>query len=325
MTADITEGVKTRIADGDPWTILNAAWQEGNKLLAFSPESITVFSCAARRTFWGNAEVGKETEPYQIVAPTSGFYTSGEFLRTNGFVNQHNVTQVIVAMREGEAKDNPEQEIVMSTHSFEGKVSMINRMATFIKATSEELAEANGKLAETNEKLEAANRQLSELAVTDAMTGIGNKTAYFAKVRELDAEIAAGKGSFTVGVFDMNGLKTINDSYGHEYGDKAIIDAAGALISVFGKDRLYRIGGDEFIAVLEGEEEIAGLFKKLDSALSEANRREKKYETPLSMSKGYALYDRECDREYREVAHRADDAMYEDKAEYYKKHERRRH
>ena len=325
MTADITEGVKTRIAYGDPWTILNAAWQEGNEMLAFSPESITVFSCAARRTFWGNAEVGKETEPYQIVAPTSGFYTSGEFLRTNGFVNQHNVTQVIAAMREGEAKANPEQEIVMSTHSFEGKVSMINRMATFIKATSEELAEANSKLAEANGKLEQANRQLSELAVTDALTGIGNKTAYFAKVREMDAEIAAGRASFTVAVFDLNGLKTINDNYGHECGDKAIVDAAVVLISVFGRNRIYRIGGDEFISVLEGEDEIAGLFEALDGAITEANKRETEYKSPLSMSKGYAVYDRKRDGEYREVAHRADDAMYEDKAEYYKKHDRRRH
>jgi len=325
MTADITEGVKTRIAYGDPWTILNAAWQEGNELLAFAPESIMVYSCAARRTFWGNAEVGKETEPYQIVAPTSGFYTSGEFLRTNGFVNQHNVTQVIAAMREGEAKARPEQEIVMSTHSFEGKVSMINRMATFIKATSEELAEANSKLAEANGKLEEANRQLSELAVTDALTGIGNKTAYFAKVREMDAEIAAKRASFTVVVFDLNGLKTINDNHGHECGDMAIVDAAEVLASVFGRDSLFRIGGDEFIAVLEGKSEIAGLFEALDCAIIEANMKETAYKTPLSMSKGYARYDQERDKEYREVAHRADDAMYEDKAEYYKKHDRRRH
>ena len=324
MTADITEGVKTRIAYGDPWTILNAAWQEGNELLAFAPESIMVYSCAARRTFWGNAEVGKETEPYQIVAPTSGFYTSGEFLRTNGFVNQHNVTQVIAAMREGEAKARPEQEIVMSTHSFEGKVSMINRMATFIKATSEELAEANSKLAEANGKLEEANRQLSELAVTDALTGIGNKTAYFAKVREMDAEIAAKRASFTVVVFDLNGLKTINDNHGHECGDMAIVDAAEVLASVFGRDSLFRIGGDEFIAVLEGKSEIAGLFEALDCAIIEANMKETAYKTPLSMSKGYARYDQERDKEYREVAHRADDAMYEDKAEYYKKHDRRR-
>ena len=131
MTADINQGVKARIAYGDPWTILDTAWQQGNQLLRFSPECILVFSCAARRTFWGNAEVGKETEPYQIVAPTSGFYTSGEFLRTNEHVNQHNVTQVIVAMREGNAKPHPEQEIKMASHSFEGKVSMINRMTAF--------------------------------------------------------------------------------------------------------------------------------------------------------------------------------------------------
>ena len=115
-------------------------------------------------------------------------------------------------MREGEAKANPEHEIVMSTHSFEGKVSMINRMATFIKVTSEELAEANSKLAEANGKLEEANRQLSELAVTDTLTGIGNKTAYFAKAREMDAEIAAKRACFTVAVFDLDGLKTINDN-----------------------------------------------------------------------------------------------------------------
>ena len=50
----------------------------------------------------------------------------------------------------------------------------------------------------------------------------------------------------------------------------------------------------------------------------------KEYKKQLSMSKGYALYDQERDKEYREVAHRADDAMYADKAEYYKGHDRRR-
>lgn len=106
---------------------------------------------------------------------------------------------------------------------------------------------------------------------------------------------------------------------------EAIADAAKVLIDVFDRDRLYRIGGDEFIAVLKGENDIFGLFDELDRAITEANKREKAYKTPLSMSKGYALFDQERDREYRDVAHRADDAMYEDKAEYYKKHDRRRH
>ena len=308
MTADITEGVKTRIAYGDPWTILSAAWQEANRLLAFSPEAIKVFSCAARRTFWGNAEVGKETEPYQIVAPTSGFYTSGEFLRTNGFVNQHNVTQVIVALREGEAKPNPEQEIIMSNHSFEGKVSMINRMATFIKATSEELAEAN--------------QRLSEMAVKDALTGIGNKAAYFDRIREINA----GHTPFSVAVFDLNGLKGINDSYGHECGDIAIVDTANALNAVFGKKHMYRIGGDEFIAVVDDatSEDMERYFKQLEAHLVEVNKVEKVYKAPLSISKGYATFDPQRDMEYLNTFRRADEAMYRDKAEYYRTHDRRR-
>lgn len=287
--------------------------------MKFAPDCISVFSCAARRTFWGNAEVGKETEPYQIVAPASGFYTSGEFLRTHGIVNQHNVTQVIVAMREGDAKKHPDREIRMSNHSFEGKVSMINRMATFIKATTEELAEAN-------RKLEDANRRLSEMAITDALTGIGNKTAYIEKARELDEKTKTGPYIFSVAVFDMNGLKRINDSCGHEYGDFAITDAAKVLVSVFGKENLYRIGGDEFIAVIDNATavEMEQLFRRLEEVLAEENMTEKPYRAPLTISKGYSTFMPGKDTEYKEPFRRADEAMYQDKAEYYKTHDRRR-
>lgn len=319
MTADISQGVSARIAYGDPWTILDSAWREGNRLLGFSPEGILVFSCAARRTFWGNAEVGKETEPYQIVAPTSGFYTSGEFLRTNGCVNQHNVTQVIVAMREGEAKPHPEQEILMADHNFEGKVSMINRMATFIRATTEELAEANAKL-------EAANRRLSELAITDALTGLGNKAAYIERIRSVNARLATDTTPFSVAVFDMNGLKSINDNHGHERGDLAIMDAAKVLTAVFEKGDLFRIGGDEFIAVIENADAAAMTrhFEAFEARLAEENRTQKAYVVPLSVSKGCATYAPGTDAEYLDVFRRADEDMYRDKAEYYTTHDRRK-
>jgi len=319
MTADIDQGVSARIAYGDPWTILNTVWQQGNELLAYAPECIVVFSCAGRRTFWGNADIGKETEAYQIVAPTSGFYTAGEFLRTKGFVNLHNVTQVIAAMREGEAQPRPEQELRMAEHSFEGKVSMINRMATFIKVTTAELAEANRKLRE-------ANHLLSEMSVTDALTGIGNRTAYLDRTRHLDVLIQEGRAVFCVAAFDLNGLKTINDNYGHECGDMALIDAAEQLIEVFGRGDLYRVGGDEFLAVLErcSGEEMARLFTRLEESLRKANQTEKPYKLPLAISKGYAVFLPGEDSEYSTVARRADGAMYRDKAEYYRTHDRRR-
>ena len=313
MTSDMSQDVQARIAYGDPWTILDSVWKEGNKILQFAPECIFVFSCAARRTFWGNNEVGKETEPYQRIAPTSGFYTSGEFLRTGDNVNQHNVTQVIAAMREGEPKELPEKELSMDERTFEGKVSMINRMATFIKVTTTELEEAN--------------RKLSEMAVVDGLTGVGNKTAYLQKIHSLDDAIRRGTASFTVYVFDLNGLKEINDKYGHESGDMAITDAAEALKAVFGKENLYRIGGDEFIAVFDGmkKPDTERCFADLEKAMRSLDLTGKLYKEPLAIAKGAAAFCPGEDKEYRDVFRRADQSMYEEKTAYYKTHDRRRH
>ena len=313
MTSDMSQDVQARIAYGDPWTILDSVWKEGNKILQFAPECIFVFSCAARRTFWGNNEVGKETEPYQRIAPTSGFYTSGEFLRTGDNVNQHNVTQVIAAMREGEPKELPEKELSMDERTFEGKVSMINRMATFIKVTTTELEEAN--------------RKLSEMAVVDGLTGVGNKTAYLQKIHSLDDAIRRGTASFTVYVFDLNGLKGINDKYGHESGDTAITDAAEVLKTVFGKENLYRIGGDEFIAVFDGmkKPDTERCFADLEKAMRSLDLTGKLYKEPLAIAKGAAAFCPGEDKEYRDVFRRADQFMYEEKTAYYKTHDRRRH
>ena len=313
MTSDMSQDVQARIAYGDPWTILDSVWKEGNKILQFAPECIFVFSCAARRTFWGNNEVGKETEPYQRIAPTSGFYTSGEFLRTGDNVNQHNVTQVIAAMREGEPKELPEKKLSMDERTFEGKVSMINRMATFIKVTTTELEEAN--------------RKLSEMAVVDGLTGVGNKTAYLQKIHSLDDAIRRGTASFTVYVFDLNGLKGINDKYGHESGDTAITDAAEVLKTVFGKENLYRIGGDEFIAVFDGmkKPDTERCFADLEKAMRSLDLTGKLYKEPLAIAKGAAAFCPGEDKEYRDVFRRADQFMYEEKTAYYKTHDRRRH
>ena len=131
---------------------------------------------------------------------------------------------------------------------------------------------------------------------------------------------------FSVAVFDLNGLKAINDSCGHECGDMAIVDTANLLIGVFGKENIYRIGGDEFIAVEENvsSDDMHALFARLDLCLIEENATEKAYRTPLSISKGYTTFVPDIDTDYNKVFKRADEAMYRDKAEYYKTHDRRR-
>ena len=97
-------------------------------------------------------------------------------------------------------------------------------------------------------------RLMFSLAHTDSLTGISNRTAFSEKEDEL-LKADCGKGLFVL--LDINNLKTVNDNYGHGEGDKHI--KAGAKIindsfSPFGT--CYRIGGDEFFVVIEGNDDM---------------------------------------------------------------------
>ena len=157
-------------------------------------------------------------------------------------------------------------------------------------------------------------------AYMDTMTGVGNKTAYLDHVKEIGEEINAGTAAFAVVVFDINGLKYINDNYGHECGDRVIVDAAKVIRRVFPKDQVFRIGGDEFIALL-GEtspERLDTRLGYLDKEIEIFNRSEKKYTMTMSFSYGGAVYRPGKDSDYKEVFKRADRAMYHNKDDYYK-------
>ena len=157
-------------------------------------------------------------------------------------------------------------------------------------------------------------------AYTDAMTGVGNKTAYLDIVRRLDKKISEKMADFVVAVFDVNGLKHVNDNLGHEYGDMLITDAAAALKSIFGAEYVYRIGGDEFIVVLENvtRQQMEEALGRFDEALASFNQENTRYDVNLSVSKGAAGYEEGEDTEYKEVFKRADERMYQDKDAYYK-------
>ncbi len=155
-------------------------------------------------------------------------------------------------------------------------------------------------------------------AYMDGMTGVGNKTAYLERIKLLEQQIEEGNAAFSVAVFDLNGLKSINDSFGHQLGDLAITDVSGLLKLVFGPRDVYRVGGDEFIAVVTGgEPDMAELLRRLDEAVADFNRNPHPYQRPLTISKGAAAYLPGQDTECRAVFRRADEAMYQDKANYY--------
>ncbi len=84
---------------------------------------------------------------------------------------------------------------------------------------------------------------------------------------------------------------------------------------------MFRIGGDEFVAVAYScsEEELFSRFGALDSEIAAFNAGDKEYEPDLSLSHGGAVFEKGTDVEFRDVFRRADKSMYEDKADHYRR------
>ncbi len=120
-------------------------------------------------------------------------------------------------------------------------------------------SEKSERQRELMELLQREQRQKSELgearqlAYTDPLTGVRNKLAYQDKERLLEERIVAGTmGGLASAVFDVNGLKLVNDTQGHEAGDELIRQACRMICDHFKHSPVFRIGGDEFTAILEG-------------------------------------------------------------------------
>jgi diguanylate cyclase (GGDEF)-like protein len=250
MTSDVKEGASGRLAYGDPQTILDSVAETRTEVARFSPEAILIFSCAGRRLFWGDDRIGRETQPFESLAPTFGFFTSSEFLRTNGFVNQHNVTLVIAAMREGAPKENAASSAEKLDHS--ERISMIHRLATFINMATTELEEANQKL--------------HQFAITDALTGLYNR----GEIQRRIGVLAEGADKpFSLIMIDLDDFKKVNDNYGHKIGDEVLTGLADFLqIKLHTEavpNQIGRWGGEEFMIVLPGlhKDEAAEIAEKL--------------------------------------------------------------
>ena len=160
-------------------------------------------------------------------------------------------------------------------------------------------------------------RLATEMANTDALTGIKNRLAYEGAEEHLNEEIEAGTISpFSVAVFDVNNLKKTNDKYGHEAGDTLICDAARLICTTFTHSPVYRIGGDEFAVILLGADyfDREKIFSKFKKAVSR-NRKEGN----VVVASGYADFQFASDKCVADAFERADEKMYDNKKKLKKK------
>lgn len=145
----------------------------------------------------------------------------------------------------------------------------------------------------------------------DVLTGLLNR---FSCQRALD-NIPKIKKPVTICSFDINGLKTTNDNYGHIAGDELIIAAADCLKDVFGKyGKVYRIGGDEFFAIIYDN------FDK-EAAANELAEKSQAWRgsspAKLCIAAGFSVLDHDYEEGVQKAIHEADLLMYKEKQKYH--------
>lgn len=254
MTSDIDIGSVVRISYGDPGTIIESIQHESQKIAGFGPDLLHIFSCAARRTFWTSKEPTYEIQPFKDISQSCGFFSHGEFLRTNDKLNQHNVTLVIAAMREGEKKAVVPRSNTPDENSL-SKEPLVSRLATFISVTSLELEDMNKQLEYANEKLKTA-------AIIDGLTGLYNRKEIQAQIEQALAD--AEEEKFSLVMLDIDNFKQVNDTYGHQEGDAVIISLADILkngqASRSHSVSSGRWGGEEFMMILHNTDASAAAY-----------------------------------------------------------------
>ena len=152
---------------------------------------------------------------------------------------------------------------------------------------------------------------------TDPLTGVHSRYAYSRMLKEYD--ISGGlPDSFAAFTIDINGLKRVNDTLGHEAGDELICGAADCIMKAFPTGACFRTGGDEFVVLTDDMNRV-----RTEVAMSRLRREVGKWDGKLihtlELAAGYALAEDNPGLSAEKLVHEADMAMYEAKAEYYRK------
>jgi diguanylate cyclase (GGDEF)-like protein len=163
------------------------------------------------------------------------------------------------------------------------------------------------ELVERNRQLANATLELAHAARTDGLTGAMNRKAWEELIEDPDAPLLDG----AVGVVDVNDLKPLNDRYGHGAGDRAlqaVVKAIHARVRL--TDRIFRIGGDEFLILLDGgtANELVRRLELVDVDLSMI--RLPGVDKPIRIDIAWGVSEFPCRRDLRRATEAADRAMY---------------
>ncbi len=291
-------GDKVRFACADFDSIFNETQKHVDKLLGKCVETIFIYSCMARRRFIPEV-IESETLVYNKIAPSSGFYTYGEFFSCGKNKLLLNQTMTVLALSESSIRNQKEVKFQALKHS---KLTL-QALSHLINVSTKELDILQNKLEFQNQ--------------TDPLTKLYNRR-YFSEVSNNLFQISHRDFKpLSIVMLDIDKFKNINDTYGHSIGDRVIIKLAKTLIRIKREsDITCRYGGEEFIMLLPNTS-ISGanaysekIRKKIEDLTVEIDD---KITITFTISIGVSQIDFIKDKNIEAVINRADEALYKAK------------
>lgn len=162
--------------------------------------------------------------------------------------------------------------------------------------------------------------RLRKLAATDRLTNIMNRRMGIKYLEKQIERVKRENITVTVCFVDLNGLKTVNDRYGHQEGDRLLKGAADILTdSIRSSDAVARLGGDEFLIIFSACDKSCALdiWSRVEENIDNWNQsNEQDYK--MSFSKGFAQKNKDDSKTIDDLIEEADKKMYKDKEEFYK-------
>ena len=202
---------------------------------------------------------------------------------------------------------------------FQNLAEAMKTMENDVNLKIHELMQANDALAAS----QLVAGKMAELANKDALTGVRNKIAFDNVVKSLNEKISKGEEiEFGLAMIDLNYLKDINDNYGHDSGDRALVKLCNLICAIFAHSPVYRVGGDEFIVYFKNRDynEAKQLVAEFEDKIAKLSKdKDLSPEEQVSAAIGYTAYIEGKDTSVDDVFKRADQLMYVNKRKMKKK------
>ena len=311
FAGEFVEGEKVRLSFGDAGLISEMIEQLCWKIQQRYAESIFVYSCESRRGFLQDLS-NIETQPLQKLAPTSGFFTAGEYFHYKGANHRLNATMTVLVLSESKESLQEREDYSQEKNSCLPAVcpsspdSVAERSTGVLKALTHLINTVTAEL-------EVANQDLQYIGMHDSLTGTYNRNYFEQEMTRLEKQ----DNSVGIIICDIDYLKIVNDTLGHEFGDRMIRLLANIMLKSCRKeDVVARIGGDEFVVLARGatEADLAGISARMEA--SAQNARALHNDNLIYFSVGFAQREKDSALSLSEVFTAADNAMYKYKIKY---------